>query len=127
MGIYVWGTGCGAAELMEQGLRKESGTAWATDWDMEPEIPGLTPETSAVGIRMHDIRPGPGKNGFRCRVVEEIENPFSNTILLQRVNSTGASPIGWELEKAVWNKLRAPEIGVCLPPEALLLLKDERK
>ena len=105
----------------------EAGKAWATDWDMELEIPGLTPETGAVGIRMHDIRPGPGRNGFRCRVVEEIENPFSYTILLQRVNSTGASPIGWELEKAVWNKLRAPEIGVCLPPEALLLLKDERK
>ena len=102
----------------------ESGTAWATDWDMELEIPGLTPEISAVGIRMHDVRPGPGKNGFRCRVVEEIENPFSYTIMLQRVNSTGSSPIGWELEKAVWNKLRAPEIGVCLPPEALLLLKD---
>ena len=94
---------------------------------MELEIPELPPEATAVGIRMHDIRLGPGRNGFRCRVVEEIENPFSYTILLQRVNSTGASPIGWELEKAVWNKLRAPEIGVCLPPEALLLLKDERK
>lgn len=28
------------------------------------------------------------------------------------------------LDKAVWDKLRAPEIGICLPPEALLLLKD---
>ena len=102
----------------------ESGTAWATDWDMEPEIPGLTPETSAVGIRMHDIRPGPGKNGFRCRVVEEIENPFSFTVMLQGVNSTDSSPIGWELEKTLWRRLRAPEIGVCLPPEAILLLKD---
>ena len=114
-------TGCKNISHLE---RLESGTAWATDWDMELEIPGLTPETSVVGIRMHDIRLGPGKNGFRCRVVEEIENPFSYTIMLQRVNSTDSAPIGWELEKAVWNKLRAPEVGVCLPPEALLLLKD---
>ena len=99
----------------------------ATDRGLTLEVPEIPADTKAVGVRMHDIRPGAGKNTFRCRVVEEIENPFSYTILLQRVNSTGASPIGWELEKAVWNKLRAPEIGVCLPPEALLLLKDERK
>ena len=117
-------TGCKNISQLE---RLENGKIRATDWDMELEIPELPPEATAVGIRMHDIRLGPGRNGFRCRVVEEIENPFSYTILLQRVNSTGASPIGWELEKAVWNKLRAPEIGVCLPPEALLLLKDERK
>ena len=28
MGIYVWGTGCGASELMAQGLRKEAVTAF---------------------------------------------------------------------------------------------------
>ena len=28
MGIYVWGTGCGAAELMGQGFQKESVTAF---------------------------------------------------------------------------------------------------
>ena len=28
MGIYVWGTGCGASELMAQGFRKESVTAF---------------------------------------------------------------------------------------------------
>ena len=117
-------TGCKNISQLE---RLEAGSIRATDWDMELEIPELPPEATAVGIRMHDIRLGPGRNGFRCRVVEEIENSFSYTILLQRVNSTGSSPIGWELEKAVWNKLRAPEIGVCLPPEALLLLKDERK
>ena len=114
-------TGCKNISHLEM---LESGAAWATDWDMELEIPGMTPETSAVGIRMHDIRPGPGKNGFRCRVVEEIENPFSYTIMLQPFGSTDACPIGWELEKAVWNRLRAPEVGVCLPPEALLLLKE---
>ena len=115
-------TGCKNSSHLEM---LEAGKAWATDWDMELEIPGLTPETGAVGIRMHDIRPGPGRNGFRCRVVEEIENPFSYTIMLQSVSSAaGSCPIGWEMEKAVWKRLRAPEIGICLPPESLLLLKD---
>ena len=117
-------TGCkniSAVEILDENHIR------ATDWGLTLEVPEIPADTKAVGVRMHDIRPGAGKNTFRCRVVEEIENPFSYTILLQRVNSTGASPIGWVLEKAVWNKLRAPEIGVCLPPEALLLLKDERK
>ena len=117
-------TGCkniSAVEILDENHIR------ATDWGLTLEVPEIPADTKAIGVRMHDIRPGAGKNTFRCRVVEEIENPFSYTILLQRVNSTGASPIGWELEKAVWNKLRAPEIGVCLPPEALLLLKDERK
>ena len=117
-------TGCkniSAVEILDENHIR------ATDWCLTLEVPEIPADTKAVGVRMHDIRPGAGKNTFRCRVVEEIENPFSYTILLQRVNSTGASPIAWELEKAVWNKLRAPEIGVCLPPEALLLLKDERK
>lgn len=117
-------TGCkniSAVEILDENHIR------ATDWGLTLEVPEIPADTKAVGVRMHDIRPGAEKNTFRCRVVEEIENPFSYTILLQRVNSTGASPIGWELEKAVWNKLRAPEIGVCLPPEALLLLKDERK
>ena len=112
-------TGCKNISHLEM---LEAGKAWATDWDMELEIPGLTPETGAVGIRMHDIRPGPGRNGFRCRVVEEIENPFSYTIMLQSVSSAaGSCPIGWEMEKAAWKRLRAPEIGICLPPESLLL------
>ena len=105
----------------------DSCTVWAADWSLQLEVPGVPPETTAVGIRMHDIRPGPGRNGFRCRVVEEIENPFSCTIMLRPMNSGNACPIGWELEKAVWGRLRAPEVDVHFPPEALLLLKDERK
>ena len=114
-------TGCKNISHLET---LKTGTAWAADWGMELEVPELTSEITAVGIRMHDIRLGLGRNGCRCRVVEEIENPFSYTIMLQPINSTDSSPIGWELEKKVWIKLRAPEIGICLPPEALLMLRD---
>ena len=65
-----------------------------------------------------------GVNSFRCQVVGEIENPFSFTVLLKPQNSSCTSPIGWELDKESWKKLRSQEVTVSLPPEALLLLTD---
>ena len=95
----------------------------ATDWCLTLEVPGVPAGIQAVGIRMHDIRPGSGQNTFRCRVVGEIENPFSYTVMLQA--SPAAAPIGWEMSKELWQTLRGEEVEVCLPPEALLLLKDK--
>lgn len=51
MGIYVWGTGCGAAELMEQGLRKESVTAFVDSFPSGKDFlgkPVLLPEEIPV-------------------------------------------------------------------------------
>ena len=39
--------------------------------------------------------------------------------------ATTAAPMGWEMSKELWQTLRAEEVEVCLPPEALLLLKDK--
>ena len=98
---------------------------WAMDWDMTLEVPEIPADVKAVGIRMHDIFPGQGKNAFRCRVVGEIENPFSYTVMLQA--SPSATAVGWEMNKEYWQINRREEIEVCMPPEALLLLKDETK
>ena len=114
-------TGCKNISHME---RLGGGQIWATDWDIALDVGKIPEGATAVGIRMHDIRPGPGKNGYRCRVVEEIENPFSYTIMLSPLNGNCTSPIGWELDKDTWRKLRSDKIGISLPPEALLLLKD---
>lgn len=102
----------------------ESGQVWATDWDLPLGVCSIEKDITAIGIRMHDIRPGCGKNAYRCSVVEEIENPFSYTIMLQPVNTHGAARIGWEIEKEYWQKNRAEEVSISLPPESLLLLKD---
>lgn len=114
-------TGCKNISAVEV---LDSGHIRATDWDMVLEVPDLPPDVKAVGIRMHSIRPGQGKNGFHCRVVGEIENPFSYTVMLKPAASVSSAPIGWELEKSQWQKLRAQELEVCLPPEMLLLLKN---
>ncbi|MBQ3405582.1 MAG: ABC transporter, partial [Oscillospiraceae bacterium] len=84
----------------------------------------LTDE-SFVGIRMHDVRPATGadeRNVFRCRVAEVIENPFSYTVML-RYDSESPASLGWEMDKALWNSMRAEEISVCLPENAIIALK----
>lgn len=85
------------------------------------EVPEVPARIQAVGIRMHNICPGSGKNAFRCRVVGEIENPFSYTVMLRA--SPNAAPMGWEMSKKLWQTLRGEEVEISLPPEALLLLK----
>lgn len=114
-------TGCKNISAMEV---LETGQARATDWGITLEVPNVPADTAAIGIRMHDVCTGSGKNSYRCRVVEEIENPFSYTIMLQPLNTNCTSPIGWELDKESWRNIRSEEIGISLPPEALLLLKD---
>lgn len=95
----------------------------ARDWDMVLTVPHIPRGAAFVGIRMHDIRPGSGPNSFPCRVVGEIENPFSYIVQLKPVSGNAEATIGWEVEKATWNRIRAPEITVCLPEEDLLLLQ----
>ena len=115
-------TGC---KNISAAVPLEDGRIWATDWGIPLETAAPTTDVTAVGIRMHEIRLGLGPNAHRCRVVGEIENPCSYTVLLQATG--GQTPIGCELEKAHWQTIRAPEITISLPPEALLLLNDTKK
>ena len=64
-----------------------------------------------------------GENGFHCRVVEEIENPFSFTVMLLAPGG-GNAPVGWETEKHIWREHRAPELEINLPKQSLLLLRE---
>ena len=115
-------TGCKNVSSIE---RLENGQIRATDWDMVLKVSKLPADTTAVGVRMKTIRPGPGENGYRCRVVEEIENPFSYTVMLEPLDSNCTVPIGWELLKKDWENLRADEVEIHIPTEAILLLRDK--
>ncbi len=99
------------------------GSAEALDWGVTLSFP-VRPGITAVGVRMHSIRPGEGENTLRCRVAEVIENPFSFTVMLRPVNAgQDKAAIGWEMEKAAWRALAAQEVTVHLPAEAILQLK----
>ena len=102
----------------------EHGQIFATDWGITLNVQNLPEDTAAAGVRMKTIRPGPGENSYRCRVVEEIENPFSYTIMLEPLNTECTVPLGWELLKPDWEKLRADEVEIHIPAEAILLLRD---
>ena len=72
----------------------------ATDWGLKLSVDKIPENTKYIGIRMHYIRPGSGENEFTCEVVEEIENPFSYTLML-KPKGTGeeTKTFGWEMDK----------------------------
>ena len=109
-------TGCKNISSIE---RLEDGQLWATDWDMVLTVPKLPEDTTAVGVRMKTIRPGPGENSRHCRVVDVIENPFSYTVMLD-----APVPLGWELLKQEWKAIENTEITIHIPRESILLLRD---
>ena len=109
-------TGCKNISAIE---RLANGRVRAVDWDMELNLPDLSPDVTSVGVRMKTIRPGPGENSRRCRVTEVIENPFSCTVMLDT-----PVPLGWEMLKQEWNGSENTEITIHIPAESLLLLRD---
>jgi molybdate transport system ATP-binding protein len=96
----------------------------ALDWDMELELDREVGDAAYVGIRMHDVCNLGEKNRFPCDIIGEIENPFSYTILLKKQGGDSPNFLGWELDKPLWQALRAQPVSVCLPPESILLLKE---
>ena len=95
----------------------------ALDWGMDLLVAQPVGDASHVGIRMHDIQNGPGENAFLCDVLSEIENPFSFTVMLQPRGAKAAVPLGWEMDKSLWNELRSAQAEIHLPPAAVVLLK----
>lgn len=102
----------------------------ALDWGIELKTQEEVNGFSFVGIRMHSIKTvskenvDSTENTILCRVVEEIENPFSYVIMLQPEASEKATPFGCEMDKNEWEKRRCEKLHVTFPPEALILLKD---
>ena len=89
-------------------------------WNVTLEVPECSADVKFAGIRMKQICPGPGPNSLHCAVLEEIENPFSYTLLLQ--TEQGSAPLQWDLPKPEWEQLRADHVELHIPPERIMLL-----
>lgn len=113
-------TGCKNISRIE---RLDAAHVRALDWEIELEVSGDVAHAAYVGVRMHDICSGPGKNSLVCEVAEEIENPFSYTVMLRPAGSGTAALIGWEMEKHIWQRLRAERVTIHIPPDAAVLLR----
>ena len=103
----------------------------AVDWGVELDVGRDAGEASCIGIRMHSVRPARSNgsaarevNRIDCIVAEEIENPFSFTVMLRPEGAPPGALIGWEMEKEIWRKTRVQRVRVCLPPEEILLLGE---
>ena len=113
-------TGCKNISRIEH---REVGRIFAADWGIELTVNSSFVDAEYVGIRMHSISAENGINGFRCRVVEEIENPFSYTVMLRPKCAQSGNAIGWELDKDKWLSMRAEELDVYFSEDSLLPLK----
>ena len=102
---------------------REVGRIFAADWGVELTTNAGFKSAEYIGLRMHSIYAGSGINSFKCRVVEEIENPFSYTVMLRPLGAHSGKAIGWEMDKDKWLAIRSEEIEVCFPEESLLPLK----
>ena len=117
-------TGCQNISPLE---KLPDGRIRATDWGVSLHPPREAGSAAFVGVRMHDIRPAKagekGSNILFCKVEEEIENPFSMTVML-RCGADSTALLGWELDKEAWKNLRGETVSVRLPEESLLLLEE---
>ena len=71
---------------------------------------------------MKSIRPGPGDNAVRCRVLAVNENLFSYTVMLESVLASTSIPLRWKLPKQDWEDITSDKITIHIPREAILLL-----
>ena len=96
----------------------------ALDWDLELEVPPCDYEIKSLGIRMHKVRPGTGENHIRCEVLEEIENPFSYTLMLKPEGRNALQTFGWSVSRETWEAGRTNYVDIHIPQDAILLLRD---
>ncbi len=82
-------------------------------------------EKSEITITEQNQEPDSGQNVVTCRVIGEIEEPFSYTVQLMPIGKKAVGFLGVSLEKAKWESMRRPELTVDLPKETLLLLKEQ--
>ncbi len=95
--------------------------SWGLDLVSEQDCTGA----SHAGIRLHDVHMSsvPGQpNVFHCRVTEELENPFTFTVMLQTPG--GTETFGMEVNKARWLAERSNELDVYIPSSGVLPLTE---
>ena len=93
----------------------------ATDWGLMLTTAKPVGDGRFVGIRMHDVLPGDGENGFCLPVADVMENPFSFTVTLKAPE--GRASLLWEADKDLWRQIQGPTAKIHLPPEALCVLQ----
>lgn len=111
-------TGCKNISRIE---KLSEDIVYALDWGVELDV-GKCQNAKYVGIRMHDLVYGDIENCIDCQVIEVVENPFSNTVMLQA--KADAQPFGWEVNKEFWNQVASNKIKISFPKGKINLLNE---
>ena len=130
MGIYVWGTGCGASELLEQGFALERVEAFVDSFPMGDtflEKPVILPEqldVSACDLLIITARHADAIADRCCQLGIPAERCLflkNNTILLDRNESCSAAKevLGEDLLKKLIPKQRMVPTPAHLNPHSL--------
>ncbi len=109
------------------------GRVFAEDWGIELSVGEIPENLKGIGIRMHDLKIIDSEekaeslyhpeNRFRCKVIGEIENPFSATVMLRPDGKDGDRYLLIDLNKERWNAMRQEYLDIYLPPDHILLLE----
>ncbi|MGI5963267.1 MAG: sulfate/molybdate ABC transporter ATP-binding protein [Lawsonibacter sp.] len=97
---------------------------FALDWGVELQIRQNVEDAKAIAIPRSKICSGGKENSVICRVEQEMENPFSYTVMLRPEGAKSETGIAWELDKETWERIRGPKQEICLPAAAIRLLKE---
>jgi|LSQX01.2.fsa_nt_gb molybdate transport system ATP-binding protein len=124
-------TGCkNISRIRPKSDRLVEATDWGIDLFVDAELADDAEQKEYAGIRSHDIAwaghansGNPPENVYRFDVLDEIENPFSYTVILRAQGQSDAEPMQWDMDKPAWERIRTPSVDVCLPPMSILLLK----
>lgn len=116
-------TGC---KNISQAQMVDSEHIYAKDWDMTLRVSAVTSNVKYVGIRMHDVQVSSEKdeNTIDCKVMGEIENPFSYTVMLHPMGKNAKTQIGIQMNKSDWKRMRDNRLTACFPSDAILLLEE---
>lgn len=101
--------------------RLSENQVFAPEWGISLAVPHT--DCDFIAIRAQQIASGEDENSILCHVADEIENPFSVSVVLYP-NQQAKSPIIWELDKAQWAQIRAQKIQICLPKAHIQCLKE---
>ncbi|MBQ7703999.1 MAG: ATP-binding cassette domain-containing protein [Selenomonadaceae bacterium] len=110
-------TGC---KNISAAKKIDANKIFATDWNITLTLNKKIPDDlKFVGIHSNFLENATaGENVFPFEVAKEIEDTFFYIVMLR----AGKNLIRWEVQKNLWQKIKAAEISINFPAEKIILM-----
>ncbi len=104
--------------------RLSRGEILAEDWGIRLKAPENGETPAFAGIRASELKAGQGEDGHPFRILEQVENPFSVTLILAPEGSVGAGRVELEMSREERQKIQGDRVQLRFPQEKILFLKE---